>query len=235
MVLIVGHQTIEADVYIAMKTPEVTANVLTNMILQLIFNTMFREKILTVSEAVRPSYPASITQAMLTYFIRFWDTVQINGEDIYLYILRNNLHPRTIEETLYIRLQNFASRDDFHNIHACHTLGVQRPANKHQTRSSGPTSTSSAAHTRQKPSTSSTNAKPPPAKALSNSKITTATKTPPEQEETTQTSEPQEGSLNVKRNEPGHSSNDEGIVVQLSPSSCSSEHVVYYIDAINRV
>lgn len=87
MLLQVGHNVDEADVYIAIKIQGYTANILISLIVQLIFNIMAQEKVFTPSETFRPSYPVPVIQALHTYFNRFRYPVQLYAEDMHLTLL----------------------------------------------------------------------------------------------------------------------------------------------------
>lgn len=148
-----------------MKYPGDTANMFTTMILQLIFKIMVKEKILTPSQAFHHSYLAPVTQALLTYFLRLWDTVHMYAEDNPLTFLRPDVLHVTVQKIYNSGLQKVASRADFQHLHSCHTLGIKQPSTKKQAASQAiPSSsqawqTSSSVDTQQQKNSTSSNTK----------------------------------------------------------------------------
>lgn len=80
--------------------PGDAANMLTTTILQLVFKLMVKENMLKLAQAFRPSYPALVTQALGTFFIRFWNSFHIFGEDILVTFIRDSIRRRKIEVLL---------------------------------------------------------------------------------------------------------------------------------------
>lgn len=77
MLLQVGHQVDESDIYNILTTRGDTASMFRTTILQPIFKPMVKEKVLILAQGFCPTYHILVTQALVTFLGLFWDSIHI--------------------------------------------------------------------------------------------------------------------------------------------------------------
>lgn len=113
MLLRIGHQVDESEIYRLQTAPGDASNIFTTTILQLIFKIVVKEKVLKLAQGFCPTYPNPATKALPKFFIRFWDSIHMFFEDMTLTFMRDTVCHRQVELLLNAGLQKFVSRIDY--------------------------------------------------------------------------------------------------------------------------